>query len=522
VAVRAGRYEVLGFWAVLLGALLLRLPHINDSLWFDEIWRTRVALAGDSLWFVLFHSTHPPLFALILWGWINVFGDSEIAVRVPSLLCGLAALAVTYGLARSWFGPRVALLVGLLVALSPAHIWYSRENKNNMLLVLLTVTAVWALDRAWRSHRRRDWWLFLIASVLSLWTNLFAVWIVSATCLWLWFQALRRPRQSDNLRRAAVATTVTGAAFLPLRVWDAMQFHQLQLTNYLRPFTVEEVYKLLLIYLSHGNTLRTLSPYVPLRTLLLQPAAFFLLDAFFACLLLGGLTWIITHRRPHAAPPASVDSAAASLLLYYCLVPLLGVLAASHVYAPIYIDRSMLILLPPYVMLLAVGVHAAPHRGLRWAVLVALLTLNGWAVFNLLVAKVDTWTVYKPKNDWRAAAHYLAAETENNATPLLIVATAPASVLVYYEHRFVEVFEPDDAGPQGAKALIKYVAGTRVRSIVDWLQRRHAEVCYLVEDSYWDNGFQMLLAAVSSDPGLELLTKRTFKGVNVFKFRWSG
>ena len=40
----------------------------------------------------------PPLYALILHGWIGVFGDGEIAVRTPSLLFGLASLVVVYAL----------------------------------------------------------------------------------------------------------------------------------------------------------------------------------------------------------------------------------------------------------------------------------------------------------------------------------------------------------------------------------------------------------------------------------------
>src|SRR5262249_28752567 len=159
-------------WSTLLSVVLLlvvaaavRLPGMNDSLWFDEVWHTHVALAGENLRYTLFHDIHPPLYQLILWGWISILGDSEVSVRLPAFLCGLGSIAVTVVLARRWFGARMALLAGVILALSPAHVWYSHENKNNMLLVLLSVTAIWALDRAWRSDRHRDWALFVVAAV---------------------------------------------------------------------------------------------------------------------------------------------------------------------------------------------------------------------------------------------------------------------------------------------------------------------------------------------------------------------
>ena len=132
-----------------IAALLVRLPNFNESLWYDEVWYTFMRLNPNSINRVLFHDVHPPLYPLLILGWIKLFGDSEIAVRLPSLLFGLASLGVMFALARSWFNRRIAFLSTILMALSPVHIWYSQENKNNMLLLLLTVLTVYGLQQAW-------------------------------------------------------------------------------------------------------------------------------------------------------------------------------------------------------------------------------------------------------------------------------------------------------------------------------------------------------------------------------------
>ena len=66
-------------------AVLARLPYFNESLWYDEVWYTLSRLNEDTLMRVLFHDVHPPLYPVLMKGWIELFGDSEISIRLPSL-----------------------------------------------------------------------------------------------------------------------------------------------------------------------------------------------------------------------------------------------------------------------------------------------------------------------------------------------------------------------------------------------------------------------------------------------------
>jgi 4-amino-4-deoxy-L-arabinose transferase-like glycosyltransferase len=501
---------------LLVGAVLVRLPNLNESLWFDEVMYTGPGLRGEALRWVLFHDVHPPLYALVIWGWIQLFGDSEIAVRLPSLLCGVASVAVTFALARRWFGAPIAFLSAGLVALSPAHIWYSHENKTNMLLVFLTVSSVWAVDRAWTSNRGAHWLLFITLTALALWTNAFALWVVVAVLLWVWAGVAQR-RWRDRLPGAVAASVVLACAYLPLVLSAASHFDSLR-RSYLRPFTLAEAYKLLLICLSHGNTLRTISPYASFDALFRQPWPFFLVEGFFAGALVAGLAQVTRSLRPRsdAARQGGV------LLCCYFFVPLLLVLVASSLYPQIYIERSMLILLPPYVMLIALGVLSLPRPALRVVGLATLLALNGWALANLWVTKADVWTVYKPKNDWRAAAQFLGGEMRDAGAPLMIFATVPASALVYYDHRIVELVDDVTGAGEGKRAVIRYISGRDRGFIASRLRAAGTERFYLIEDTYWSGGFQQLFADVTGDANFEPVGERSFKGLKVFAFRWLG
>ncbi|MBL8058800.1 MAG: glycosyltransferase family 39 protein, partial [Anaerolineales bacterium] len=68
---------------------------------------------------------NPPLQFLFLKGWLALAGESEFALRWPSVLAGLLGVAVVVPAGRALAGRRAARLAALWLALSPFLIWYS-------------------------------------------------------------------------------------------------------------------------------------------------------------------------------------------------------------------------------------------------------------------------------------------------------------------------------------------------------------------------------------------------------------
>jgi uncharacterized membrane protein len=276
---------------IIIGAVLLRLPNINESLWWDETCYTFMELGAGKIDRLLFRDVHPPLYPLIMLAWVHLFGDATVTVRIPSMIFGLTSLITLFFLARDWFGKKSAWLATSLMALSPVHIWYSQENKNNMLLLMLTLLSVYMLNRAWQSNRRRDWILFNLSVIGSIWTNHFAVWATAAMFLWLWLQVTT----PDGRSRAKTVLASSAAAALAFSPFALQILFKLKVENwtYLKPFTPSELYKLFLVYLSHGNTIRSLFPWAPLKQVFDQPWYYFIVDLFFIGLLLWGLARVL-------------------------------------------------------------------------------------------------------------------------------------------------------------------------------------------------------------------------------------
>ncbi len=145
---------LLGVLAVAFG---LRLQGIaDDGFWLDEV--TSLHDADRSIAAILLGKGkpgHPPLYYLLLKGWVALFGTSETAVRLLSALCGTAAVGATCALFRMLHGRAAGLAASLLLALSFHHIVFSQEARNYALFGFLAVASAHAFWRALAEGGRR-------------------------------------------------------------------------------------------------------------------------------------------------------------------------------------------------------------------------------------------------------------------------------------------------------------------------------------------------------------------------------
>lgn len=138
-------------WALLLlivlGAAALRLPGLGDqSLWRDEAatW-TQINGTFAEVFSRTAGDNYPPLYNLLAWFSVKLFGNAEWVLRLPSALLGLANVALLYGLGSRIGGRSVGLLAAGLLALSGFHVWHSQEARMYALLACTATAHAWAM-----------------------------------------------------------------------------------------------------------------------------------------------------------------------------------------------------------------------------------------------------------------------------------------------------------------------------------------------------------------------------------------
>jgi mannosyltransferase len=102
--------RLLGFVAVFSVGLGLRLASIRESLWLDELstlWAVEASFA-EVIRRVPQVMGQSPFYFAIVWASLHTFGQSELALRLPSLLAGMVCPTAIAMVASSLGGRRAA------------------------------------------------------------------------------------------------------------------------------------------------------------------------------------------------------------------------------------------------------------------------------------------------------------------------------------------------------------------------------------------------------------------------------
>jgi 4-amino-4-deoxy-L-arabinose transferase-like glycosyltransferase len=149
--------------AVLRAAALGQVP---PGLYHDEAYNGLDALQVLSgHWPVYFAANHgrEPFFIYLSALSLGLLGRTPVALRVVATVTGTLTIPATVLLARTWFGRRVGLLSGAVLAITLWHVHLSRVAFRAVTLPLLMALVLWAGAMAWRTGR---WIYWLLAGLL--------------------------------------------------------------------------------------------------------------------------------------------------------------------------------------------------------------------------------------------------------------------------------------------------------------------------------------------------------------------
>lgn len=200
----------------LLAGVVLRFAATGE-LWLDEALAVNIArLPLSEIPDALRHDGAPPLYYLLLHGWMAVFGDGVLAVRALSGLFGVAALPLAWAAGRRLGGRPVAEGALLLLASSPFAVRYATEARMYALIVLLVLAGHLALLRALEHPSRPRLAALALVTGLLLLTHYWGIFLAGAVMALL---ALDARRPTDAGRRARLVLAAVAAGFLALVLW---------------------------------------------------------------------------------------------------------------------------------------------------------------------------------------------------------------------------------------------------------------------------------------------------------------
>jgi 4-amino-4-deoxy-L-arabinose transferase-like glycosyltransferase len=174
--------------AVSLLGFALRLVRLDfQPLWWDEGWSLFFATRDFG---TMLERTavdiHPPLYYALLTMWMQFAGKGQVALRLLSVVVGVATIPLLYALGRRLFGSRVALVSALLIAVAPLHIYYSQEVRMYGLVTLFGLASVYLfVELLWQPPSRSTssqlplWLLYVVITAAALYTQYYAAFVVA-------------------------------------------------------------------------------------------------------------------------------------------------------------------------------------------------------------------------------------------------------------------------------------------------------------------------------------------------------
>jgi arylsulfatase len=164
-----------------------------------------------------------PAFTVVARACTQVMGPTELAIRLPALILGIAGIGAAFLLGRELMDHRAGLVAAALLAVSPYHVFYSQMARSYSTCATLATLAFVLLFRLLRTPGWKLGALYCVVVVLTSYAHLGAAGLGLAHAAVVAVAAVGRRRAGDSLRGPAlalvwlvVAGLVTALLYLPM------------------------------------------------------------------------------------------------------------------------------------------------------------------------------------------------------------------------------------------------------------------------------------------------------------------
>ncbi len=147
-----------------LTGFLVRMFRITESFWHDEAIGISI-VERYSLQEIISNylplDNHPPLYYLTLDIWTNIFGYSELWIRLLSVFLGIGTIVLVYYIYQEISGKK-SVLASLLLAISPLFIYFTQEARMYSMAAFFTSLAVLFFLRTFGKHNPWNYLWFAV------------------------------------------------------------------------------------------------------------------------------------------------------------------------------------------------------------------------------------------------------------------------------------------------------------------------------------------------------------------------
>ncbi len=416
------RNSLFALVAIILLAAELRFYQVGSiPLRADEATNLYLALESPEAIIRLLVTSDPhlPLYYLLLHFWLPLSGNSELALRYPTIFAAVLVVPLVYALGRHVFSrhPSIAVLGALLAAINPYLIWDAQDAYMYSLLTAAGLGSFLVFVEAIRSGASLKTWIkYIVISALALYLHYFAGLIMIAQgAVWLLWSATRAITRRTSMAWLG-AQIVIAAIYAPWLVLALPLLIGFKLNFFPAASAVELLIRAFVAFSVGRMDSRLMTPMV-------EPVVGSVLASVFAIIFLLGL--FVSFK---ASVDSENDTNGRGVLGIFVLVPLGVYFLFTLLRFPVFDERYTLFLIPVFLLVVARGLvilhKRISHVWVSALALTFVFLASAHSLFNY-------WVVpsFAKSPDWHAFVSQLFAESRSGD---VLIQNYPDPALPYY------------------------------------------------------------------------------------------
>jgi len=410
-------------WLILVFAFLLRIVNLNQSLWLDEAVQA-VTAKGPFLGIFeeLRGDFHPPLYHILLWGWVRIFGASEVSLKIPSVIFGTATIWVLYLITKQIVPKKFSIfnfqfsipeIVALFLATAPFHIYYSQEARMYSMTTFFAALSMYFFVKILNLKAQnskpnlKSKICYFLSTLCLIYSDYYGFLVLVAQII----GGLIIFRKNLNLYISKFLYLYI-PIFLFYLLWLPFLISQFK-TGVLATTTLPEWKNLV-----NASFIKA----IPLTFVKFAIGRITIFDKKIYALVAGVIFVIYGWIGGYKGYKSYKDNKYYKLILLWFLIPIFGAWLGSLV-VPNYQPFRLLLVLPAFYLLLAIGISSPQSNKV-------VVFLSSFVILvNLTSLLVYYRNPYFWREDWRGVANYLKSQQ----IPLVISSDTFAWPLVYYQ-----------------------------------------------------------------------------------------
>ena len=382
---------------------------------------------------------HPPAYYILMFGWNKIFGTGILALRLPSVLFGVACIVLIYVLCQLEEDRFTGLLAAGMLAFNGLHIYWSQEAKLYIMGCFLGLlsTVLLVLMSKGGTRQKFSQILYLGSTLAGLATTVYFWPIFTTQMIWVLIRDWRKKAAMPGLLRIQILIFILGSPLWALAAYQGGR------EPYIRLNLLRDLIQFLQFGFLFEPDVFSVSPPLPLfatialvliaLSLLIKgilakkdkegekpfivgpPSVFITLSGLLMFLIILGFAKY-THEKSPSRTIAIIATSMIPLSLplidlllrrYWShmqnlgiifnekfaflsnLISLNGLLAVVPVamiaglsfFSPLLISRGLLLFIPYFIIILCRGLALLVRRHLPWIILVLILAVfHGFSV----------------------------------------------------------------------------------------------------------------------------------------------